>query len=480
MKFARSLFLLIFFAAGAWASDPIADFSKRVKKITLKNGMRILVVERPTSQTVAFNMYIRTGGMDDESGKTGLAHMFEHMLFKGTKTIGTKDYEKEKIILDAIDKAEAKGDTLKIEELNKKHEALLEPEEYWRIYEQAGGQGLNASTGYDYTNYSVSLPKNYLKLWFAMEEDRIRNPVLREFYKERSVVLEERRMRIDTSPQGRLWEAFMAAAFVAHPYGRPIVGWESDISRVTRADATAFFRQHYDVSRLVVGIVGGVKASEVEALCRKHFEPIPSVPQQESARISVEPVQQGERRVLVEFDAEPTLVMGFHRPDMRSADEPAFNVLSDILTLGRTSRFNRNVVEKKRVGVSAWASPSFPGERAPNLFVMGGAPRSPHDAKDLEEALWDEVEKIKKDGPTAEELEKVKNNLESNVIRGLASNDGLASQLAYHEAVAGDWEFLINLIQGIRKVTAEDVKRVATQYLTESNRTVATVVRKPK
>lgn len=483
----RELFWgVVFFLAVCWPvraaepKDPIADFPQRVQKFTLKNGLRVLVMERPESQTVSFAIYIRTGGLDDESGKSGLAHMFEHMLFKGTKTIGTKNYAKEAPLLDAVDRAEAAGDSKKIEELNKQHELLLEPEEYWRIYERAGGQNLNASTGNDFTNYTVSLPKNQLKLWFAMEGDRLRNPVLREFYKERSVVLEERRMRIDTSPQGKMWEAFLAAAFMAHPYSRPIVGWESDISRVTRQDAVEFFKRHYDISRLVVSIVGGIKAEEIQALCNENFGSIVSQLSQSTTTIPVEPPQEGERRVHVEFDAEPSLLIGYHRPDMRSPDEPALNVLDNILSSGRTSRFNRSIVEKKRVGVGVWSSASFPGERDPNLFVMGGAPLAPHTTQELEKAILDEIDLIKKSGPTPMELEKVKNTLESSVIRGLASNEGLAGQLAYHESVAGDWKFLLNLIQGIRTVTAADVQRVAQTYLTESNRTVAVLMRKKK
>ncbi len=473
----------------AETKDPISEFPQRVKKFALKNGMRVLVFERPTSQTVAFSIYIRTGGMDDETGKSGLAHMFEHMLFKGTKTIGTKDYAKEAPILDQIDKLQAaltvETDKAKAEEfarqlaeLNKKHESLLEPEEFWRIYERAGGRGLNAATGYDFTNYTVSLPLNAVKLWFTMEADRIKNPVLREFYKERSVVMEERRQRIDTSPQGKLWEVFLAAAFEAHPYGRPIVGWESDITRVTRADAIDFFKRHYDVSRLVVSVVGGVKADEIEALCKTYFEPIPSAPSGVEQCISVEPRQEGERRVQVEFDAEPALLMGYHRPDQNSPDDAALSVLEDVLSTGRTSRFNKEIIEKSRIGVSAWASASGPGERDPNLFVIGGSPRAPHTTAELEAAVLAQIELIKKTPPTAAEIEKVKNTMESAVIRGLASNEGMASQLGYNEAVAGDWKKLLMSIEDIRKVTPADVQRVATVYLTPSNRTTAVLVRK--
>jgi predicted Zn-dependent peptidase len=448
------------------------------KKITLKNGFRAIVVERPESPTVSFAMYIRTGGLDDEMGKSGMAHMFEHMLFKGTKTIGTTNYEKEQVLLGKIDAAEAAGDTALRERLEKEHEALLVPEEYWQIYERAGAQDLNASTGYDFTNYVISLPVNQLKLWMAMETDRIKNPVLREFYKERAVVMEERRLRVDTSPNGKLWENFLAAAFMAHPYGRPIVGWESDISRINRKETEAFFKKHYDISRLVLAVVGGVKASEVEAMLRQNIEPIASHVSHMRDDIPVEPPQDGERRVSVEYDAEPSLLIGYHRPDMMHPDGPALEVAAELFDSGRTSRFNRNIVEKSRIAASVWAGSTLPGERDPCLFMFGGQPRAPHSTADLEKAIYAEIDSLKENGPTELELETVKNKIEADLLRGLSSNMGLANQLAYYESLAGDWQFIFKLVQQMRAVTPSDVQRVLKKYLTPSNRTVATLVKK--
>lgn len=475
--------------------DPIAAFPSRVHKITLQNGLRALVVERPDSPTVSFALFIRTGGIDDEMGKSGLAHMFEHMLFKGTKTIGTRDYAKEVPILNKMDVVMselqretdkgAKADhdkvkrlTAEFADLEKKEQSLIKEEEFWKIYERAGGEDMNASTGYDYTTYVVSLPVSQLNLWFRMEADRIQNPVLREFYKERSVVMEERRMRFDTSPNGKLWEAFLAAAFMAHPYGRPIVGWESDISHITRPDAERFFKEHYDVSRIVLAIVGGVKTGQIEQLLKKNFGPIKSSPSHDRPHIPVEPKQEGERRVTVLYDAEPAVLMGFHRPDMKHPDNAALSVLGSILSDGRTSRFNRGIVEKSRIGVDAWAESNTPGERDPDLFVVGGEPRAPHTTAEMEKALGDEIEKMKEKGPTDEELKRVKTNLEAGAIRGMASNSGLASELGYYEAVAGDWHYAMDFIAGIRAVTAADVIRVARTYLTPENRTVGVLVRK--
>lgn len=479
----------------ASANDPIHELPSRVKKITLKNGMRVLMMERPESPTVSFTMYIRTGGLDDDSGRTGLAHMFEHMLFKGTKTIGTKDYPKEKGILEKIDAAvarlqreRAKGRGAdpeavarlesELQTLEQEAAAFVEEEEFWRIYERAGAQDFNAATGYDFTNYTISLPVNQVPLWMAMESDRLVNPVLREFYKERSVVLEERRMRVDTSPRGKLWEAFLAAAFMAHPYGRPILGWEADISRVTRGDAEAFFREHYDISRLVLAVVGGFETDAMELTIRRSFEGIPSRNPEPVAPATAEPPQEGERRIAVLFDAEPSLLIGYHRPDMTHPDSAALDVAADVLSSGRTSRFYRTIVEKKKLAVSAWAGSSAPGERDPNLFIMGGQPRSPHTAEELEKALVAELEKLRAEGPTTWELEKVKNNLEAGVIGSLDSNLGMANQLGYYEAVAGDWTTLLTIIDRIRAVTADDVKAVLARYAVPENKTVAVVRRK--
>ncbi len=501
--------------AQAASTDTIQAFASNVKKFTLNNGMRVIVYERPDSPTVSFAMFIRTGAIDDESGKSGMAHMFEHMFFKGTKTIGTKDFKAEEKIMKQLDRLEGqlieetdkgpKGNPgiikdlkAKILELEAEQATYIVEDEYWRIYERAGGQGLNASTGFDFTNYVVSLPANKVELWMAMESDRVRHPVLREFYKERDVVREERRQRVDNSPNGKLWEGFLAAAFMAHPYGRPIVGWDSDLAHLTRMDAERFFNKHYGVNRLVVAVAGGIKSEEVERLAKKYFEggkssgergssgdkdgfPIGAFGNDGAAlsdHISVEPPQAGERRVAVEYDAEASLLIGFHRPNHLHPDNAALEMLSDILEAGRTSRLYKNIVQKKKIASSIWASASTPGERDPNVFVIGGTPLAPNTLKDLEKAIYKEIERIKTKGPKEQELVKVRNNLEKGLIDGLSSNSGLANQLAYFEAVAGNWEELLSLIKGIQNVTEIDVQRVAEKYLIPSNRTVAWIEKK--
>ena len=491
--FVFSIFLsTISFAAPQ--NDALKEFPKRVKKITLKNGLRVLMVERPNIPTISFAVYIRTGGIDDAFGQSGISHMFEHMLFKGTKTIGTKNYAREKKWLRKIDaaalalqKEQDKGDSTskeieamlaeKLKTLQEKHEAIIIEEEFWKIYEQAGGRGLNAGTGFDYTNYKISLPANQLKLWMMMESERIKNPVLREFYKERDVVLEERRLRVDNKPSGKLWESFLATAFIAHNYGRPIIGWENEVSRLTTKDTQTFFKDHYDISRLVFVMVGGFDSKEAEKMVQQYFGDIPSKISSKEHFMPLEPKQEGERRVEVEFPAEPSLLIGYHRPNFMHPDSAALEVLSDLLSTGRTSRFNKSIIEKKRIGISAWAGSSTPGEREPCLFVVGGSPRAPHTTADLEEAFYAEIEKIKNEGPSDIELKKVKNFSVDYLIRALSSNDGLARHLGYYESIAGNWEFLFQIIEDIQKVTKEDVLRVANAYLIKSNRTVGTLVK---
>ncbi|MFN0117017.1 MAG: M16 family metallopeptidase [Elusimicrobiota bacterium] len=492
------LFFFSFFIPCFAHANPFETIVKKVEKITLKNGMRVLLVERPDSPSISFTTYIRTGGVDDEMGFSGLAHMFEHMLFKGTKTIGTRDYQKEKKILDAMDLVQEKilleksqkvpnqqilaQYSAEFKKLEEAHESVLIRQEFWQIYEQAGGEGLNASTGYDFTNYRVTLPKNQLKLWMIMESDRILNPVLREFYKERDVIMEERRQRTEASPQGKLWEQFLAAAYIAHPYGRPIVGWESDIHRMLRRDAELFFSKHYDISRFVLVIVGGFESAQVKTYLKQYFETIPSRSSLLNNRdlIPVEPPQEGERRAKVFYDAEPSVLIGFHVPSIGHADAAPLYILGELFDQGRFSLFYRNLVEKKKVAASVWAGSTAPGDRYPSLFTIGGSPRFPYTNADLEKAIYEEIENLKKTGASLADLNRVKNNIEASLVRDLVSDSGLADNLGIFECLAEDWNTLFHFINKLREVTPQDVSRVLSTYLIEKNRTVATLEREKK
>src|SRR3989338_2691051 len=493
----RILFFLLFLVQSSLvfsdSNDPIQNLSKRVIEQTLPNGLKILILERDQAPLVSFQMMFKTGGVDEISGKTGLAHLFEHMLFKGTKTIGTKDYDKEKTVLEEIDKtaleileAESDAEKLnldKIKALKKKMEALetehqkwVIPEEYDQIYIRHGAEGLNAFTGKDMTGFVVSLPSNKWELYFLMESERMKNPVLREFYKERDVVMEERRMRYETAPQGALWENFISLAFKAHPYASPTIGWSSDIKNLTLRDARRFFSEHYVSNNATVVIVGDVRAKEVLEKFNAYFSSLSSGTLPSSYK-TVEPPQSGEKRSLVNFDAEPSLLLGFKKPNPPHPDNFVMEMIEQLLSRGRSSRFYRNIVEKK-IALSVWASNGNPGERYSNLIVFGGSPRKPFKNKDLEIAILQELDRLKKEKVSEQELEKIRNQIEADFIRNLSSNSGMASQLAYNQVVLGDWKYLFQYLKKMRQVTPEELQASAQKYFVEDSKTVTFLERK--
>ena len=482
------------------ASFGLAD---RVVEQKLTNGLTILMVERHQTPVVSLNMTFGVGGVNEQAGQTGLAHLYEHKAFKGTRTVGTKNYEKERPLLDewyrvgteleqrqrelarrSQDKPATQEDRAAIEKLQKRFTELQEQagqyvagNEMALLYQRHGGVGLNAATGKDLTRYMISLPANRLPLWAAVEADRMAYPVLREFYKERGVVMEERRLRNDDSATGLLYETFTSAAFRAHPYGIPTIGWESDILSLTPADTEAFFKAYYGPGNATIAIVGDINPEEVMTLIEQTFGKIPAAPPQPPL-VTIEPPQRGERRVEVEFDAEPSVVIGFHKPALGHPDDYVFDVIDAVLSDGLTSRLYTSLIREKRIAASVNADSNYPGVRSPNLFVLSATPLTPHTTGEIEAAIYAEIERLKTEPVSAKELEKVLNNLDADLVRTLRSNGGLASQLALYQTVAGDWRYALKARDKIAAVTPADIQRVAAEYFTKSNRTVATLVKK--
>ncbi len=464
-----------------------------VVQATLKNGMHILLLERHGSPTIAFHMMFKVGSVDEEQGQTGLAHMFEHMIFKGTKRLYSRDWNKEKPALDAIEQAalrllaeQEKGeraDPRRVAQLKTELEArekdadqYVVREEYEKLYEMNGAHGLNAYTGEDRTAYLVELPSNRLEFWMAMEAERLRDPVLREFYKERDVVMEERRMRVDADPMGKLWEEMISAAYEAHPYGHDVIGWMSDLKALSRTDAERFFDTHYGPNSATAVLVGDLDPQATLAMFRKYFEPIPPKPLAKH-HITAEPEQRGPRRVDVAFEAEPLTLIAWHKPSLPARDDTALQMLRAVLADGRTSRFYRNLVEGKKVALSASADAVGVGERYPNLFVVWGESRHPHTAAEVEAGLLAEIEKLKREPPTEWELDKVRNQLTAGLVKELESNHGMATKLAYYQTIADDWRYPWELQRRFQEITPKDVQDAAVKYLTAQNSTTATLVK---
>lgn len=470
------------------AAQNLADFEKKVTEFTLANGLHFIVLERHEAPVVSFHTYVNAGSADDPGGKTGLAHMFEHMAFKGTPEIGSKNYAEEKKANDAIEavydrlseerRLGLRADAKKIEALEAELQAAIDraasfadSNAFSRIIDENGGVGLNAGTGLDATNYFYSLPANRLELWFLLESQRFLRPVYREFYKERDVVREERRMRVESSPQGKVMEALLAAAFMAHPYRNMPGGWAGDIESLRVADAVRFFQTYYVPVNMTVAIAGDVRPGEVKRLAEKYFGPLPKAPPPPLIH-TAEPAQAGERRSVVVSPSQPLAILGYKRPDQNHQDDPVFDVLAGILSSGRTGLLYKELVRDKRIALAAQAQASFPAAKYPNLFLFFLVPAAGHSVEENEKACYAVIERMKTELVDAPTLERVKTKVRASVIRSLDSNAGLAEQLAYYHVNYGGWRKLFTGIDDINRVTAEDVRRVAREYLKPETRTV--------
>jgi predicted Zn-dependent peptidase len=346
--------------------------------------------------------------------------------------------------------------------------------QFGQIIEQDGGQGLNAFTSSEETGYFYSFPSNRVELWAYLESERFLHPVFREFYKERDVVYEERRLRTESQPTGRLFEQFLAAAYVAHPYGQPVVGWPSDLQTFSITDAEDFFRKYYVPSNIVVALVGDVKASEVFPLIEKYFGRIPAGPKPEPLRI-IEPPQRAERIVILHETAQPVFMEGYHKPGARDKDDAVYEALEDLLSSGRTSRLYRALVRDKRIAASSGGFNGFPGNKYPNLFVFFAISTPGHAPEEIRDAVHAEIELVKNEDITDDELKMIKSRAKANLLRRLGSNQGLAFQLGSAQALFGDWRELFRQVDDIDKVSKADIRRVANATFVPSNRTVGMI-----
>ncbi|HXR18172.1 MAG TPA: pitrilysin family protein [Terriglobales bacterium] len=482
--------VVLVLAALATAQD-VASFEKRTTVKKLDNGLTVVICERPEAPVFSFFTHVDAGSVQDPLGQTGLAHMFEHMAFKGTDKIGTTDYAAEKVALEKVEQTYAAyiaerdkpvgRDEQKLKDLQKAWNdatadanKYVKPNEFPQIVENNGGEDLNANTSDDETNYFYSFPENRLELWAYLESERFLHPVMREFYKERNVVIEERRMRTDSNPIGRLLEQFTTAAFQAHPYHRPTIGWISDLNSFSATDAKTFFDKYYIPSNMVVAVVGDVKASETMPLIERYLGRIPSRPKPDE-RTTTEPPQNAERRVVLQDMSQPLYLEGYHRPDYRSPDDAVYDAIADLMSNGRTSRLYRALVRDKKIAADSAGFTGLPGNKYPHLFAFYAFPLPGHKPDEMADAIHIEIEKLKKEDISDEELKMIRTRAKANLIRSLGSNEGLASSLALYQARYDDWRELFRSVDRIDKVTKADIRRVANQIFVPTNRTVGII-----
>jgi len=486
----RTLFLAGAIALAGLAQQEFREIESRVSEFTLKNGMKFLVLERKKAPVASFVTYADVGSAQEVKGITGLAHLFEHMAFKGTDKIGTKDYARERVALEKVEQAYAalreekrKGAKADPEKLKKLEEAFRQAQEeagkyvasneFGEAVERAGGRQLNATTAADRTMYFFSLPSNHMELWFWLESERFLNPVFREFYKERDVVMEERRL-MESQPVGKLLEEFLAAAYKAHPYGEPVIGHMSDLENLTTADAVAFFRKYYIPSNLVAAVVGDVDPKRVRELAERYFGRIPGGPKPEPLR-TVEPPQEAERRVTMWLRAQRMVLMGYHKPDINHPDDAVYDAISSLLSEGRSSRLYRGLVRDRKVATQVAGFPGLPGQKYPGLFIFFAMTAPGRTNQEVEKAIEEELERLIKEPVSKEELDGVKRRARASLLRQLDDNLGLAIQLSSMQALTGDWRNLFRQLDKINAVTPEDIQRVAKATFTRTNKTVAVI-----
>ncbi len=552
----NKLFKALIFAAAALmlaAGAGGEGLEEKVDKFQLDNGMKFLVVERHEAPVTFGAIIFDVGSANEWPNVTGISHLLEHMMFKGTKMLGTEDYQAEipyiqktdslgertirlrkeigewrfdifedfsrdvisgfsKEEKEAIGTDKDKENYLVAEKIRAMRELpdslvnksyLLNDDgvdylekylryltdwarvleltaeqrkkyvinnELWETYQNNGARFLNAGTSYDFTVYFAYLPANRLELWMVMESDRMDSPVFREFWVERDVVMEERRLG-ENDPDDLLDESFYSAAFKACPYKWPVVGWMSDLRTIDRKELADYHRIHYAPNNATAVLVGDVDFERAREMAERYFGPIPSQPPAPPVETR-EPEQRGERRVEVEHEANPKLMIGYHKPNYPDPEALAFQVMIDILGAGRTSRMYKSIYEEQGLTAAPPRVYSGPGERYDNLLVVSVEPRHPHTLEEVEAAVYQEMEKLKKEPVTGRELQRVKNQLDAQMVRQMGSNLGIAFQVLMGEIFYGDYTEMFEMVDKLKEVTPEDIRLVAEKYLNRENRIV--------
>ncbi len=471
-----------------------------VEELTLDNGMKFLLLPREGDPNVAAGWVSKFGSVNERPGVTGVAHLFEHMMFKGTHAIGTADIDRDLEIIDELDdlrgqiQAERAGllekqrlglidDADNPANRNAAHSALLErfdqliqeqrdllvKDEFSQIYTVNGASGMNAGTSNDYTIYFLNVPANKLELWFWMESDRLANPVFRQFYSERDVVQEERRLRVDSTPTGKLQEQLESMFWQSSPYSWPVIGWPSDLNAITRAEAMEFFDQYYSPNNLVAALVGDFDVDQAKTLANRYFGRLQRGRRPPAAVRTREVEQQAAQRLTGHAETRPQATILFHTVPDAHVDEPALIVLSSLLN-GRTGRLYKSLVLEQQVAVQARAG--VDGRKYDGSFQLSGVAAPGSTPEDVEKGLIAELGRIASEPIEARELQKVKNQQLAGDFRKLQSKFGLMMQLLVYEAL-GEWRNVNVFSDRIQAVTQEDIQRVANKYFKETNRTVA-------
>lgn len=496
--------LVVLFAIPLVAAEA-TNAAVPVKSFTLENGMTFLLVDKPELTTVNAGWTAHVGSANERPGMTGISHLFEHMMFKGTRSIGSKDIERDLQILAEQEKIQQrirelteiqkqrwrKGEiedpydpklrTPELEQLQEKFDKLAAEQselmvknEFDKIYTGEGGSRMNAFTNQDMTVYFITVPANKLELWFWMESDRLAHPVFREFYTERDVVHEERRLRTESTPTGKFQEEFNAMFWESHPYSWPVVGWPSDLRAISKAQADDYFSTYYAPNNVTAVLVGHFDEARVRKLAERYFGRIPRGKVDPAPVVTLEMEQLAEKRMDAECDCQPQIDIEYHTVPFEHKDSYALDVLAGLLN-GRTGRLYKSLILDKQIASSARASQN--SQKWAGSFSFSAETKGDATPEQLEQAWYAELKRLQVEPVPVEELQKVKNQITASSFRRLESPFFLMIQMLYFDAL-GDWQYINNWTQKTLAVTAEDVQRVAKKYFTKENRAVGLYYRK--
>lgn len=464
------------------SSKALAVLRQNTKMRTLPNGLRVLMYQRGQAPVFSGIVMVRVGGVDEPEGQTGISHMFEHMAFKGTPEIGTTNYSEEKKLLNELEDVMGQqrfdgslsADLMERQaNLEAALSKLWKADDFVRQYRIRGAEDMNATTGKELTTYMSSMPKDSFEFWCQTESERLINPVLRQFYQERDVVMEERRMRYEDSPDGKLYELLLGSAFTVHPYRNPVIGYAHDIRGLTATMTEAFRRKYYVPSNTVVSVVGDISPEKDFPIIEKYFGRI-AVGQDPPRLQVIEPEQQGQREIQLNTHAAPQAFIAYKKPNYPHPDDPALGVMSEMLAGTRSSPLHKELVQKRRI-VTGIDYDESPGTAYPNLLIFYGVPREPHTNDDFIKGFDEVLQKFKQGPVDANLLEIAKRSLAMDYLAGLQANMSLAENFASAELLHGGWAAVLDWYEKAMAVTASDVQNVAKGYLKPSTRTIGRV-----
>lgn len=466
------------------SSSALREMASKVKTYTLSNGLKVIFYQRGDAPIFSGAVVVKVGGSDESIGQTGISHLFEHMAFKGSRTVGTKDYSAERRLLNRLEEIAAESKSAQElspeqkQEWDDIHKQLREiwiSDDFTVRYEKHGAVGQNATTDKEFTKYFVSMPRSAFEFWCQMESDRLITPVMRQFYQERDVVLEERRMRYEDDPGGKLYELLLGTAYQRHPYRAPVIGYERDLLSITATELEAFRKRFYVPSNMVVALVGQVDPEADIKVIERYFGGLP-VGDPVKRSILSEGKQEGQRRSEISMAASPEVIIAYRKPNYPDPDDAPISVMAEILSGGRTSPLYSELVKRKQIAASV-AHEEGPGVLYPNLLMFAGSVKAPHSPDTFINSFDSVVKRFRRQGATKEQLEIAKRSIGMEYLSHLKSNQSLALDFATAQLAYGDWRAGVEWYDQVLKVTTDDIKRVAQQYLVSTQRTIGVIER---